>query len=174
MTFDVKGEDPNGLGLFARATLSDKDTGNATRNEHFGPFHAQTAEAGLPPYGGVFVASHFQPELEPTWPELNDCLGDVVPDLGGELSIDALPADEAERVASVVSALLATSIVHETGHAVGLTVDASGAFHLAGDNGCRMESGGNVDFLERARLSEEPLRWCPVNADYLASVLPPQ
>ena len=173
MTFDVKGDDPNDLGLLARVTMTGKDTGNVIRDEHFGPFHAGTAEAGFPPFGGVFLASHFQPDLEETWPELGDCLGDVVPGLGGDRSIESLPPDEAERVASVFSALVASSIVHETGHAVGLTADDSERFHL-GDNGCWMDNGGNIDFLERARLSEEPLRWCPESAEYLASVLPPR
>lgn len=99
-------------------------------------------------------------------------MGDVVPALGGDTSIETLPPEEAERVASVVSALLAASFVHETGHAVGLTADDPDRFHLLGDNGCRMESGGNLDFLERARLSAEPLRWCPSSADYLESILP--
>lgn len=174
MTFDVLGDDPNRLGLLALTTLLDKDTGNVTRNEHFGPFHEESALAGSPPFGGLFVSSHFQPEMQRTWPEQADCLGDVVPALGGDTPIDMLPPEEAERVASVVAALLATSIVHETGHAVGLTADDPDRSHLVGDNGCRMDNGGNVDFLERTRLSQEPLRWCPASADYLASILPPR
>lgn len=174
MTFDVTAADPNRMGLLARATMTGKDTGNVTRNEHFGPFHEQSALTGLPAFGGVFVSSHFQPELQGAWPEQADCLGDVVPALGGDVSMEAVPPEEAERVASIVSALVATSIVHETGHAVGLTADDSERSHLVGDNGCRMDNGGNVDFLERARLSEEPLRWCPASADYLESILPPR
>ena len=174
MTFDVTGDDPNGLGLLAHVTMTGKDTGNVTRNEHFGPFHEEAAFEGFPPFGGIFVSSHFQPELQSAWPEQADCLGDVVPALGGDVSIETLPADEAERVASVVAALLASSIVHETGHAVGLTADDPERAHLVGDNGCVMDNGGNVDFLERARLAEEPLRWCPASADYLASILPPR
>lgn len=174
MTFDIFGDDPNRLGLLALVTLTDKDTGNVTRNEHFGPFHEESALAGSPSFGGIFVSSHFQPELESAWPERADCLGDVVPALGVDSSIETLPAEEAERVASVVSALLATTIVHETGHAVGLTADDPERFHLEGDNGCWLDSGGNLDFFERARLSEEPLRWCPTNADYLESILPPR
>jgi hypothetical protein len=79
---------------------------------------------------------------------------------------------EAERIASLVGALLADSVVHLTGHAVGLTATDPQRWHNVGDNGCFMDLGGSRDYAERAGRPGAGSVWCPENAAYLSAILP--
>jgi hypothetical protein len=147
----------------------DKDVDNLVKNEYLGGRNPELAAAGLPSEGGVFLGQLFEffstsePRFFDAFPPLRETQGPPR---------RALPADDGavNLQVSLLGALIASSVTHLVGHAVGLPVEAG--FHNVGDQGCFMDIGVVRSFAERAKLDGARERWCPSEAKYLNKILP--
>jgi hypothetical protein len=185
MIVEIGGEDPNGTGLFGLDNTAGKDTGNRRFDDVIGGFNADTRARGFAAYGGIFVTEllNLSPSLGQS--PLADARFDTIfepfcPDLGGGPASPAEAQGLGARAVAVAEAirilgnLVASTITHEVGHALGLAAQA-GAFHNTGDNpGWIMDAGAHRPFGERAELAGEgPAVFSPANRTYLEEVLPP-
>ncbi|MEY3012359.1 MAG: hypothetical protein RIT45_1094 [Pseudomonadota bacterium] len=174
---EVHGDDPNGMGLLGTEPSPGKDDGNLQLDEAIGGFCPDAWEAGVPAWGGVFLSGflRFSPTLLPSGGSVDarfDALfGPFAPELGGIPALKDGPALDA--AVEALAQLVAGTVSHETGHALGLAAGTTGWHHPGDSPGWRMDGVGARPFAERAGLAgaiEE--RWGVVDDAYLQEVLP--
>jgi len=180
---DIRGKDPNGLGLLGYDNSPGKDVGNLRLYDWIGGVNAQTQQDGYPGYGGVFLESLLgfsqHPPQGVTKAPLNHPAFDQIfdpfrPDMGQPMtSAEALqakaltsgagcPAGQGDRLQQASCAIWAlgniigSTSAHELGHSLGLANPsvAKGNFHNPGDAPNRlMDAGSARPFEERAQLN---------------------
>lgn len=175
--------DPNGLGLLGVDSSPGKDVGNSRLDEALVGYGAAAALDGAPAHGGVFLDSFFR--FSPTVggissiadPAFDSIFGALAPELGGEPwapddGPDSARQEALDQAVETLAQLVASTLVHEVGHTLGLCA-VEGRFHHQGDNpGWIMDAGLHRSFAERAGLPGAPARtWGPVDAAYLQAVL---
>lgn len=173
---DVRGDDPNGAGLLGTEPSLGKDEGNERLDEVVGGFCPDAWAAGFPAYGGVFVTSflRFSPTLLPsggsTDPAFDTLFAPYAPELGG---VGALPSDVAATAAVEATAqLIAGTVSHEFGHALGLASNTTDYHHSGDHPGWRMDAGPARPFRERAALKGATAEvWGPLDHSYLLKIL---
>ncbi len=185
MTVELGGADPNGQGLLGLDNSTGKDVGNRERGEYLGGYDPLAAALGQPAWGGVFVGSLLSfstrlPQRDPALadPRFDTTMACVLPALGGHPA-EGEPAGDPARAACVRGALemsahlVANTLAHEIGHALGLPA-AQGRVHNLGDNpGWIMDAGAHRGFAERAELPGAPKSmFSPGNLRYLRLILP--
>lgn len=187
LTVEIMGKDPNDAGLFGLDNSFGKDVGNLTLDEVIGGYNAQSEAAGYYPYGGIFVESfkYFSPKFATPKTsfmasETFDLIfGHVMPALGGrpatrqEYESSGPRGDAVREAVRVMGNLVADTITHEVGHALGLAAVA-GDFHDPGDNpGFIMDAGVFRPFEERAQMpGAAPRVFAPYDYEYLQEILP--
>ncbi len=172
----VLDRDPNALGLLGNEPSRGKDVGNRTLDEDLsGARDHGGAGAGQPPYGGVFLESMllFSPTLNPGGSTVDtrfdEIFGAFCPLLAGKPAVANDP--KAAMAIETLSQLIASTISHELGHALGLAA-ASGFHHAADNPGWRMDAGVARPFAERANLpGSAGERWGPIDAAALEQSL---
>lgn len=173
----VHGDDPNGMGLLGTEPSPGKDVGNRVLDEQIGAFCPDAWDAGVPAWGGVFLASFFRfsPTLFPSGGSADarfDALfGPFATELGGVPPIADGPALDAPVEA--LAQLVAGTVSHEVGHALGLAAGTADWHHPGDSPGWRMDHGAARPFAERAALPGAiGERWGVVDDHYLQQVLP--
>ncbi len=183
MQVGVFGEDPNGMGLLGLDPSEGKDVGNRWRGERLDGFDAEAFSAGRGAFGGVFLVAflRFSPTL---WPggagvdaAFDGLFGAFAPALGGTpappiLTGAAAPAALAAAIEALAQ-LLAGTVSHEAGHALGLAASADGYHHPNDNPRWRMDAGSARPFVERAALGGQGEIWGPADAAALLVALPP-
>ena len=175
----VLGDDPNGLGLLGTEPSRGKDEGNRRWDERIGGFCADAWLAGVPAWGGIFISSflRFSPTLTLTAsadPRFDAIFGPFAPELGGTPVQDAAGLAAAGGWIEALSQLLAGTISHELGHALGLAAGTTEFHHPTDHPGWRMDAGTARPFAERAALpGEQAEEWGPVDLAYLQAILAP-
>jgi hypothetical protein len=174
MFVDVIDKDPNGLGLLGSDNSPGKDVGNLRMNEQLAGLNMRTRQRGRAAFGGVFVGElfAFSRKLNPTSPASDQAFDATFGPFAAELGGTAVSAgDDASIAVHALASLIADTLVHECGHALGMAAGTD-AYHHDGDHkGWRMDAGKHRPFSERARLGAEAV-WGPLDAAYLAKILP--
>ncbi len=180
--FDLRGKDPNGLGLLGYDNTAGKDVGNRRLYDWIGGVNASTQQDGFPGYGGVFLESLFGFSLHPLAGVRSTVLADEAfdrlfdpfrPDRGAAMtSGEALyaaalssggscPSASGARLDQAACAIWALANVvgstasHELGHSLGLANPdvPDHDFHNPGDRPNRLMDAGNArPFAERAQV----------------------
>ena len=167
--------DPNGLDLLGADNSPGKDVGNRDLGEQLLGFAAAARVVGEVAYGGVFLHgfTHFSPTLYPGGLVVDSAFdalfGPWMPELGGKPAAVGDPA--AAAASEAMARLIAGSLSHEVGHALGLP--AVPGYHHAQDNpGWRMDEGRNRPFAERiGQPGAVPEIWGEVDGAYLKTLL---
>lgn len=176
LTVEVGADDPNGLGLLGSDNTLGKDVGNQRLHETIGGFNPAARSVGRAAYGGVFAGELFvySRKLHPLSGVADqgfDALfAPFAPELGGQ---PATANDDAGQAVEALAQLVAGTISHEAGHSLGLPAGIDGAHHQGDHPLWRMDEGVHRPFQERAGLSGTEV-WGPIDADYLAKILPLQ
>ncbi len=167
--------DPNGLDLLGADNSPGKDVGNRFLGERLLGFSPAARVADEVAYGGVFLNgfARFSPTLHPAGlvadAKFDTIFGPWMPELGGKAAAVDDP-DVAEAV-EIMARLIAGSITHEAGHALGLPAVA-GYHHSADNPGWRMDEGRFRPFAERAGLTGADKEvWGSVDGPYLEAIL---
>ncbi len=179
----VYGEDPNGFGLLGLDPSAGKDAGNRFRGERLDGFDAEAFSAGRGAFGGVFLSAfmRFSPTL---WPggtgvetAFDGLFGPFAPALGGTsappLQVGAATPGGLAAALEALAQLLAGTISHEAGHALGLAAGTDGYHHPTDNPRWRMDVGSARPFHERAALDGLGEIWGPTDAAALLAALPP-
>ncbi|MCB9738153.1 MAG: hypothetical protein H6747_02720 [Deltaproteobacteria bacterium] len=173
----VHGDDPNGMGLLGTEPSPGKDVGNHVLDEQIGAFCPAAWEAGVPAWGGVFLASflRFSPTLFPSGGSVDarfDAIfGPFAAELGGVPAVGDGPVLDA--AVEALAQLVAGTVSHEVGHALGLAAGTADWHHPGDSPGWRMDRGTARPFAERAALAGAiSERWGVVDEQYLQQVLP--
>ena len=170
----VEDQDPNGLGLLGVDNSPGKDTGNIRLDENLSGLNMATRARGRSPYGGVFLGEFFtfsrklNPNSAMADPGFDALFGPFSPALGGRAP---QPGDSDSPAIEALAALLAETLVHECGHALGMAAGTPGSHHEGDQPNWRMDEGKFRSFSERAGLGA-PQQWGPIDAAYLAKILP--
>ncbi len=190
---EIGGIDPNGRGLFGLDNTtgeegdSPKDVGNLRLQEVVGGHNARAEEQGYLSYGGVFLESfrHFT-----TWVDdpsdmassrFDDIFGPVAPFLCGDpVEPDEYPGGPRDDIIAeairVLGNLVASTITHELGHSLGLSLPYGDPFefhNLYDTPNAIMDSGQYRPFEERAEIDGfGPAVFTPENREYLERILP--
>ncbi len=171
---EIGHKDPNGLGLLGAHNTVGKDNGNLRLDETVGGFNAKARARGRAPYGGVFVGELFvysrklHPDHAIADQAFDALFGPFSPELGGT---PATEKDDASQAVEALAQLVAGTISHEVGHTLGLAAGTEDAHHDGDHKLWRMDAGKHRPFSERAGLSGTEI-WGPVDAAYLAKILP--
>ncbi len=170
----VLDRDPNGMGLLGTDNTPGKDVGNKHLDEHIRGINRTSRNAGRAAYGGVFVGELFvysrklNPASKVSDHGFDAIFGPWSPKLGGTPATDT---DEASQAVDALAELVAGTVSHEIGHALGLAAGTD-LFHHDGDHPrWRMDAGVHRPFGERAGIDGKEV-WGPVDAAYLAKILP--
>lgn len=173
----VHGDDPNGMGLLGTEPSAGKDVGNRVLDEQIGAFCPNAWEVGVPAWGGVFLASFFRfsPTLFPSGGNVDarfDAIfGPFATELGGVPPIADGPS--LDVAVEALAQLVAGTVSHEVGHALGLAAGTTDWHHPGDSPGWRMDRGTARPFAERAALTGAiSERWGVVDDLYLQQVLP--
>ncbi len=173
----VLDRDPNGGALLGADNSHGQDVGNRRLDEDMSGYSAATRLAGEAAYGGVFLAGfeQFSKRLKPESSQASEAFDGIfepwMPALGGTPATSA-QADAAAAAVEAMARLIAGSLSHEVGHALGLAAGTVGYHHDGDHPGWRMDAGPARPFAERAGLAgavEEI--WGPVDSTYLQAIL---
>ncbi len=176
LVIELGDKDPNGLGLLGVDSSPGKDDGNLQLDEELAGVNRRARSLGRLAGGGVFVGELFafsrklHPQSAIADLGFDALFGPFAPVLGGD---PAVAGDDTSAAVQALSALIADTLVHECGHALGLAAGTVG-YHHAGDHlGWRMDEGKHRPFAERAAISGQ-VKWGAQDAAYLANILPTQ
>lgn len=192
MTIEIGGPDPTGMNLLGYDNSFNgvpKDTGNLFLKDYLGGYSRASEDASFSPYGGVFIESFtiFSPRLSDagveTAPAFDMVMGEVMPELGGEVVSgtewpDGPRAEQIQVAIELIGNLAGHTATHEIGHSLGLPFlpdeDPDAVYYHNDDEGEAfiMDAGSSRPFLERAELDGGPARFSPVNKAYLQKILP--
>lgn len=170
---DIGGPDPNNQSLFGLDNSAGFDACNARLDDRLAGRNAETGQ-----FGGVFVESFLRlsHREHPDNPLADPRFDAIVDPLVAASRPGARPAgsDEVQRAVGLVAALVGQTIVHEIGHAVGLSRDPGcGDFHNHPGPRQIMDCGADRPFAERAELGPDDIpRFTDRNRAYLEEILP--
>ena len=175
---EIIAADPSHQSLLGNDNSTGKDVGNLVLDEDIAGFNQATANRGRVGFGGVFLHSflHFSRKLHVDGPvaspDFDAIFGPYAPALGGKAAPLAKPP---EAALDTFAKLIAETVVHEVGHALGLAAGTELYHHLGDNPGWRMDTGIYRQFAERVALPGAfPKIWGPLDLQYLQKILPVQ
>ena len=193
-TVELGGPDPTGGTTFGVDNTYEgqpKDTGNLHLDSYLGGIDRETGQELGTPYGGVFIESFiiFSPALYPemgnTSERFDDIFSPFMPQLDGDEVLatewpDGDRAGEIEKAIEVFGTVVANTVSHEIGHAMGMAFFEDdwenpdlNIFHNTDPGGYIMDAGSDRSFEQRAEIDGEgPMQFNEQNRAYLEEILP--